>query len=464
VGWAYTAFLETLNSNPSMNGGELGAAIVRSYISEDQRVVDDRARAGFARGSAEAVARQLSQGITLTAADLSHMPELNQAFNTFAYAAQGVDQKAIAKARTYAQSYTSIFGRDVPASYLDLGNFMGLAVQSSGDARLQAAALDVAQVIEKVVVAEKHGPGKPGSFGISIYFPNSQLYQSPAAGPRSYNVAAERFVGESAWDEFLAFHYTGRQFAAEERSLPAPAEGFASRSPAAGGISVSPINISADNVDPDGAISMSAEISGENIGYIRLLIGMWDPESQSMHLLDTDYLEAPQTEEVNGVYYPVWPEGSFTMNFEFEPIVTAITDGQTRDVALLQPLAYGRSADEAVYAVDGVYTYADGSRRFAQAQFRDGYLRQVFAFTEEDGTGMPREVVPSVGDSFTLIERWLDENQQQVSEVGATLTFGPETFEWQNLIAAAGDYTVGFIVEDLDGNEYPSYTQITVNE
>ncbi len=28
--------------------------------------------------------------------------------------------------------------------------------------------------------------------------------------------------------------------------------------------------------------------------------------------------------------------------------------------------------------------------------------------------------------------------------------------------AAAGVYVVGFIVEDLDGNQYPVYTQVTV--
>jgi hypothetical protein len=30
------------------------------------------------------------------------------------------------------------------------------------------------------------------------------------------------------------------------------------------------------------------------------------------------------------------------------------------------------------------------------------------------------------------------------------------------LYAAAGDYVIGFIVEDLDGKQYPIYTQITV--
>ena len=35
-------------------------------------------------------------------------------------------RQAVAQARTYAQSFTSIFGKEVPASYIDLGNFVQL--------------------------------------------------------------------------------------------------------------------------------------------------------------------------------------------------------------------------------------------------------------------------------------------------------------------------------------------------
>ena len=44
------------------------------------------------------------------------------------------------------------------------------------------------------VLAEKHGPKKPGATGISIYFPISQLYRSPVAGPQSYTAVAKRFA------------------------------------------------------------------------------------------------------------------------------------------------------------------------------------------------------------------------------------------------------------------------------
>ncbi len=42
------------------------------------------------------------------------------------------------------------------------------------------------------------------------------------------------------------------------------------------------------------------------------------------------------------------------------------------------------------------------------------------------------------------------------------LTFGDQMFRWKELDAAAGQYVVGFIVEDLDGNQTPVYTTVTV--
>ena len=97
----------------------------------------------------------------------------------------------------------------------------------------------------------------------------------------------------------------------------------------------------------------------------------------------------------------------------------------------------------------------------------DGMLRQVFGFTGEGGTGAPREIIPQPGDTFTVLEKWMDLDQRgQVVEVttqeGGTLTFGDQMFAWRELDAAPGNYIVGFIVEDLDGNAFEVYEQVVV--
>jgi hypothetical protein len=211
---------------------------------------------------------------------------------------------------------------------------------------------------------------------------------------------------------------------------------------------------------------LSTRIQGENVGYVYLFAGFYDQAANSINVTDMDYLESDDTRELNGIYYPVWPEdGDFTLEFEWEPIVFGISDGTHTEVALFHPETYGAAWEDATYTVDGIYKYADGESRSARLYFRNGVLRQVFAFTHEGFTGSPWEIVPQAGDQFTILEQWMDQGQNNgaiTTQEGATLTFSDQPFTWQELDAAAGAYIVGFIVEDLDGNRTPVYEQVTV--
>ena len=418
MGWAYTAFLDTLTKNPDISGADLSKAIVDTYISGDQRIVDDQARAELVlsrifprhaqRPSAAQVADQLSQDVTLTAVDLAHLPPLNDAVNNFAAVAQQVDPRALAKARQYAQSYTSIFGSQVPPSYIDLGNFAGLVNQVNQDGQLGQAAHGVLAAIQQAVIAEKHGPNKPGSTGVSIYFPTSQLYGNPAAGPQSYVPVSRRFAENSLWDEFLAYFFTGQTFEAATRSRPFPRG--VTRAPGTTPIEVGPMQATSTNTAPGKPITLTTEISGTDIGYVYLFTGYYDEQGNSINVIDMDYLESPDTRELDGIYYPVWPEdGSFRLQFLFEPLAFALSDGDTTAEALLSPETYGASADQATYTVEGTYTFANGDPPLhARAYFRDGVLRQIFAFNKDEGAGAPWEVTMQAGDTFTVQQKWLD--------------------------------------------------------
>ena len=481
LGWAYTAFLSELRKNPELTGAQLGQLIVDSYIVDDQRIVDDSARAELVgRGSllgtlfgvtgppsAAQVARQMGQNITLTTVDLQAMPELMNSLNDFTAALQEDNQRNVAQARSYAQSFTSIFGKDVPPAYIDLGSFAEL-VARSGTNQVADAAARLQATLQQVVVAEKHGERTAGATGVSVYFPNSQLYSSSAAGPESYTGIAERFASESLWDDFLAFHYTGDTFDAQRGRVAVPPADTALRSPVAGGIQVSDISASATEVAPGESVRLSVDIEGENLGYVKLLVGYLDQNANSVYLADSDYLASPDTRKAGGVYYPDWGVESFTMAFNWEPIVYAIDDGRSRYPALFTPETYGVSSEQAVYTVEGIYTFADsGDQRKARLYFVNGELQQVFGFTGEDVAGAPREIIPQPGDTFTLLEKWMDLDDQgnvvrTVYQEGESLTFSDRMFTWKVLDAAAGPYVVGFIVEDLDGNSQVAFQPITV--
>jgi hypothetical protein len=481
LGWAYASFLGDLVTNPDMDGAQLSQLIVQSYIADDQRITDPAARAdflqqgsgsplggifGYNTSSADQVAAQLEQNITISAVYLETLPTLMESMNNFAYTLQDEDQKLVAEARSYAQSYTSIFGRQVPPAYIDLGHFALLLAHNTSNPRVKQAAEQLVTDLQNTVIAERHGTGKKGSMGLAIYFPNSTLYSSPLAGPQSYTAIASKFASESLWDDFLAYHYIDQSFEPQTREPVVPAAGSPIRAPGQGNITVSEITKSSDEAAPNQPVRLSVDISGENVGYIYLFVGYVDAASNSIAVLDTDYLESPDTRELNGVYYPVW-SNDFTMSFNWDPIVFAINDGRDSTTALFTPQIYGATSDEATYSVEGIYTFADsGDSINARLHFQNGNLVQVFGFTGEDDTGAPREITPQAGDTFTLLEKWLESSSsggtQVVYENGNTLVFGTTPFKWEQLYAAQGDYVVGFIIEDLDGNQFPVYTQITV--
>ena len=479
VGWAYSAFLSLLVYDPAISTADLAANIVDSYITQDERVQNDQARAEFLaqnssgggwfvnRMSAAQLANQLEQNITLTAVNLENFQGLLESLNEFAYQLQRLDQRVVAQSRTYTQSYTSIFGSNVPASFIDLGHFVQLIYKNSNDSNVRTAARNVIDELNRVIVAEKHGPAKPGSTGIAIYFPNSQLYSTPTTGMASYTTIADSFSRYSLWDDFLAYHYAGRQFQATA-AQPVVVD-RASQIPGLGDVQVGSIQASSNVVSPGDSIKLSTVISGENIGYIYFFTGLLDETSNSIYVADTDYLESPQTGQESGVYYPNWPDAEqFRLNFDFEPLVFTVIAGDQEVLALFNPLSYGRDASEAVYYVDGTYIFSEtGESRTAQLLFRDGKMFKVLTYTGGSTAGAPYETAPNIGDTFIVSRRWLDmDTSGNVTGVsfdeGDEITFTGETIEWGTQYLPGGSYLVGFLVADMDGNITPIYTQVTV--
>ncbi len=92
----------------------------------------------------------------------------------------------------------------------------------------------------------------------------------------------------------------------------------------------------------------------------------------------------------------------------------------------------------------------------------------VNGITGQGDTGAPSEITPQSGDTFTIVEKWLDlDTDGNVSNTeylqGQTvLTFNGTPFTWQETYAAQGDYVIGFVVTDLDGNSQEVYQPITV--
>jgi hypothetical protein len=475
LGWAYASFLGELSANPGLDARDLGRAIVESYIVQDTRITDDDARAELVAESfdyddatsAEEVAAAFGDDITLAAYDLRQLPTLLQAFDSFIVALSEADQELVAGAKRYAQSFENVFDEDLPPSYLDLGHFAAVVVEQTGDEALSSANDALQLALGETVIANRFGPARPGATGLSIYFPVSELYESTLAGADVYRQVAAQFSATTRWDDFLALHYYGVALG------EAPAASAQLNSPGANEIIVSEIALSDDMVNVADSITLSAEVRGEQIGFIYTFTGYYDPEDDSILVVDRDYIDAGESRLVAGVYYPDWGDsGLVEIEFEWEPLLYGIDDGSGGIVfALLDTSDYGAADDAATYTVEGVYTSASGRSRPARLFFKDGELIKVIGFTGPAGAGAPRAITPRQGDSFTITHQIIELNSDNPElgetlrrEDGETLLFSGTPWTVTEIVAPTGDYVLGIQAEDMDGNRYESYTSVTVDE
>ncbi|MBN2548305.1 MAG: hypothetical protein JXB15_04040 [Anaerolineales bacterium] len=500
LGWAYSGFLAELVARPEMTGAELAESVVSTYIAHDWRITDDQARRVFIREnfnasgnfSANQVAGELMNGVTLAAIDLSAMTQLNSALNDLAVALQSADQRGVAQARTYAQSYTSVFGERYPPSYIDIGHFVSLLEETlPGNSQISSAIQAVRNALQQAVLSEIHGKQRPGSTGLSIFFPNSTVFRgtfNPNSSP-NYSKTASRFAVASLWDDFVLAHYTGQAINPGSADLtvlapvvgvvqpepgtlvtPAPETGEVV-APGSGNITIKPITLSSSTVSPQGTVMLSTEISGQNVGYLYIYVLYYDQDSASYQTADIDYIASETTKEMNGVYYPDWGAGvSFPLDFEWSPTVFFLNNGGEEVFAVLEPETYGVGSADTFYTVRGYFTFSDsGEKRNGYIRFNgEGKLDSIWGYTNADGTGSPRQITPLVGDTFTVFNEWLEftpnPDGEFVDYEGGVITFSDQPLEFVGYDAPPSDYLLAIIVEDLDGNTTLAYAQVTVTE
>lgn len=500
IGWAYAAILDSLVAKPAQTGRDLARTVVKTYIAADARIQDDDARRSYVAENYgieedvdpdELVAMEM-ESVTLTAIDLSRFPALVTALNEFAMALTEIDPAAVARARTYAQSFESVFGEEAPSPYIDLGHFANLVAEFSESRPLEQALRKLTRAYKAAIIAEMHGQARPGATGFSIFFPTPDLLVAVGteSSELSYTGYASRFAGASLWSNFLVFHYTNQDidpddvepallepesaaefdleaFAApmlaDEPDLPTPGVDTE--------LSMTPLEVSSDEITAGESVLLGTQITGENIGYIYIEVSRYDEESEAYIVEDIDFIAAEETVEVGGVYYPAWSAADLDdFIFEWEPTLYALSDGETEAFALFEPVIYGAGDEDGEYEVRGVYTFADSDQeRYAIMKFNGALdYKSLLTFTGAGGTGAPRAIAPRRGDTFTILQQWYeldDDGEWAVSEYpGETLTFSGKPFTVTAYESYPGEYSLGIIVTDLLDNSVTEYATVYVTE
>ncbi|HSK65339.1 MAG TPA: clostripain-related cysteine peptidase, partial [Anaerolineales bacterium] len=344
-GWSYAAWLEQLVQNPTVNGDGLSQSIISTYVINDVLLTGGRA-------SAEEIAQEEST-TTLSAVESAKVPDVIGAMNLFLGAITEMDQSLVAQARTYTRSYFSLFGEEVSPSFIDLGNFAEVLTTLTDETEIQQTAIQLQAAISSAVVAEKHGPNMSGSNGIAFHFPDSDLYyytEYNSDFPPYYAESSARFLEQSVWDEFLAYHYTGEAFAPQDGVAVAPSRTAEIVAPGASEMNVGPVQISDTQISGDETVTVTSTVEG-NVAYIHTALYFWDPESESYWIGDVSYYIADNMITIDGVNVPDYGASPIQVEYEWSPTLYSLTDGEHDSYILLEPAEFQSSDGETVYQV-----------------------------------------------------------------------------------------------------------------
>jgi hypothetical protein len=466
-GWSYAAWLDELARNPAMDGSGLSQSIVSTYVVNDVLLSGGRA-------SSDEIEQEES-ATTLSAIESARVPDVIGAMNQFVSAVSGLDQSLVAEARTYSRSYFSLFGEEVSPSFIDLSNFSEVLISLSDEASVQQTAMQLQSAISSAVVAEKHGANMSGSSGIAFHFPDSDLYYFTEYNPEFppyYQESSARFLEQSVWDEFLAYHYTGEEFAPQEGIAVAPSRTAEVVAPGASEMTVGPIQISDTEISGDETVTVSTTVEG-NVAYIHTALYFWDPASESYWIGDISYYIAPDTVTIDGMNVPDYGESPVQVEYEWSPTLYSLTDGEHDAYVLLEPAEYLSAEGETVYAVYGQYTDAlSNTPEEARLYFdADGNFLYAYEFPDmdENGASTPVGITPQIGDQFTDYVQFYtydaDDNPTYSYELSEDVfTWREEGFSFYSSYPVDGKYAVGIIAYDFDNNfvanfEFIDYTR-----
>jgi hypothetical protein len=466
-GWSYAAWLGQLAQNPAVDGSGLSQSIISTYVINDVVLSDGRA-------TSDEIAQEEAT-TTLSAIESARVPDVIGAMNQFVSAVASLDQSLVAEARTYSRSYFSLFGEDVSPSFIDLGNFSEVLMTLTDDATIQQTAIQLQTAIASAVVAEKHGVNMSGSNGIAFHFPDSDIYYYTEFNndfPPYYAESSYKFLEQSVWDEFLAYHYTGEEFAPQEGVAVAPSRTAELIAPGASEMTVGPIQISDTEISGDETVTVSTTVDG-NVAYIHTALYFWDPATESYWIGDVSYYIADNTINVDGVNRPDYGPSPIQVQYEWSPTLYSLTDGEHDAYVLLEPAEYLSADGQTVYAVYGQYTdVLSNTPVDAMLYFdADGNFLYAYAFPDEDSNGAstPVEITPQIGDQFTDYAQYYtydaNDNPTYSYELSSDIfTWGEQGFSFYSSYPVDGQYAVGIIAYDFDNNfvanfEFINYTR-----
>jgi hypothetical protein len=312
-----------------------------------------------------------------------------------------------------------------------------------------------------------HGARRAGASGISIYFPVSDLYWNDDFGYLGYARASENFTSGTLWDDFLAYHYAGQDF-----GLGIPSRDARIPAPGAAQVVIAPLTLSTASINSGDTVNIQTDISGDQIAYINL-VGMIKHDNRYLAYF-IDYVQGKNNLIQDGVNYPGWERqnGKIHIDLDWNLAMDGVCADEVCAFALLNPDLYTPKPEDLQYFTEGWYTFGKTGERIEATMYFDNYgenqIRNIVGHTGAAGSvSIPSQITPKPGDKFTFLDTWWDVDSKgnitDSYQEGNTLTFGNKPFSWGSQLPQAGEYSIGIMVEDMDGNLTFQFAPVTVS-
>jgi hypothetical protein len=174
---------DTLTDDPDISTSELAEGIIQNIAASSP--------------SNCKISPAACEDLTMSAVRPALLPKVNSAFNALIREMGGdtngirpVLDRAAATAQTY-DGYS-----------IDLYDLVEAIAGSSASDQIRTRSVAVQHALSRAVLAETHGPGRPGSHGLTVYFPTTSGETVP------YTYRYLDFAAASLWDELLLAYET----------------------------------------------------------------------------------------------------------------------------------------------------------------------------------------------------------------------------------------------------------------
>lgn len=236
--------------------------------------------------------------------------------------------------------------------------------------------------------------------------------------------------------------------------------------PGAGKYQVNTLQLASDQITRGEKLDLSIHISGENIAFLSTEVYLKDKEFDYYYgPVTQEFVRSKLEKDVNRLVHPIW-DSEIDLTLQINPILRVLTDGINAAFAFMHPVGYGREA----YQLEGSFTKKDSANsNRARLKFdSSGEMIDKRIILEKRGRLVSHNLAIRSGDMFIPAVQVLtalnltNPKMRSIQGFSNTLAKVDEAFHWVDEAALPGDYLLGLVVEDFNGDERHHYLPFTI--